>query len=147
MKVLRRTFFPSPPQADLSNIDSIIYLGPIRIDNKLTEKEVRAAIFRPKQDKVPGVNGMLSRFLRIVAGELLPQLTRLFQVYIDLRYHLKEFKIANTIILRKSGKDDYSESKSYRLIALLSTIGKTLKAIVTKRLSDYAEKHNLLPPE
>ena len=78
MKVLRRIFFLSSPQADLSNIDSIIYLGPIRIDNKLIKKEVRAAIFRLKQNKASGVNGILSRFLKVVAEELLPQLTRLF---------------------------------------------------------------------
>ena len=90
---------------------------------------------------------MLNRFLRVVAGELLPQLTRLFQTCIDLRYHLKEFKIANTIVLRKPGKDNYSKPKSYRLIVLLSIIGKALEAIVAKRLSDCAEEHNLLPPE
>ena len=91
-----------------------------------------------------GVNGILNRFLRVVAKELLPQLTRLFQIYIDLRYYLKEFKIANMIVLRKPGKDNYLELKSYRLIALLSTIGKTLKTIIVKRLSDYVEKYNLL---
>lgn len=49
------------------------------------------------------------------------------------------------IILRKPDKKDYFEPKSYRLIALLSIIGKALKAIVARRLSDYAEKHDLLP--
>ena len=113
----------------------------------LTEREVREAIFRPKQDKAPGLDGMPNRFLRIAAGEILPQLTRLFQACIDLGYHPREFKIANTIVLRKPGKDDYTEPKLYRPIALLSTLGKALEAVVAKRLSDFAEKHNLLPPE
>ena len=78
VKVLKRIFFLSPPQADLFNIDDIIYLGPIRIDNKLIKKKVRVAIFRSKQDKTLEINGILNRFLRIIARELLPQLTRLF---------------------------------------------------------------------
>ena len=145
--VLRKTFFPPPPQADLSDIDNAIYPGPIGMDSRLTEKEVRTAIFRPKQDKAPGIDGMPNRFLRMVAGELLPQLTRLFQACIDLGYHPREFKTANTIVLRKPGKDDYSEPKSYRPIALLSTMGKALEAVIAKRLSDCAEEYDLLPPE
>ena len=47
------------------------------------------------------------------------------------------------IILRKSSKDNYIESKSYRLIALLNIIRKALKTIIIKRLSDYIEKYNL----
>ena len=52
--------------------------------------------------------------------------------------------VTNTIVLRKSNKDNYIESKSYRLIALLSIIGKALETIVIKRLSEYVEKYNLL---
>ena len=58
---------------NLFNINNIIYLGPIRIDNKLIEKKVRVAIFRPKQNKALRVNKILNRFLRVVARELLPQ--------------------------------------------------------------------------
>jgi len=50
----------------------------------------------------------------------------------------------NIIILKKPRKEDYSESKSYRLIALLDTLGKALEAIVSKKLSNIAEKYNLL---
>ena len=88
---------------------------------------------------------MSNRFLRIVVGELLPQLIQLFQIYIDLGYYLREFKTANTIVLRKLGKNNYFKPKSYRLIALLSTIGKALKAVIVKRLSDYVKEYNLLP--
>lgn len=147
VKVLRRTFFPPPPQADLTDIEDTVYPDPAETTVELTEKEVKAAIFRPKQDKAPGIDGMPNRFLRLVASEALPQLTRLFQACIDLGYHPREFKVANTIVLRKPGKDDYSEPKSYRPIALLSTLGKALETVVAKRLSDYAEEHNLLPPE
>ena len=140
--VLRETSFPPPPQADLTDVHETVYPDPIGMDEKLTEKEVRAAIFRPKQDKAPGIDGMPNRFLRIVAGELLPQLARMFQARVDLGYHPRELRTANTIVLRKPGKEDYSEPKSYRTIALLSTIGKALETVVVRRLSDCAERHN-----
>lgn len=56
-------------------------------------------------------------------------------------------KKANTIVLRKPKKYDYSEPKSYRPIALLSTLGKALETVIAKRLGDCAEDNSLLPPE
>ena len=64
-----------------------------------------------------------------------------------LGYHPREFKKAKTIVLRKPKKEDYTEPKSYRPIALLDTMGKALEGIVAKRLSDYAENGNMLPVE
>ena len=113
------------------------------MDKRLTEKEVRIAIFRLKQDKAPGIDEIPNRFLRMVAKELLPHLTRVFQAYIDLRYYPKKFKTANIIVLRKLDKKNYLEPKSYRLIALLNIISKILKIVITKRLSNYVEKHDL----
>ena len=49
------------------------------------------------------------------------------------------------IAIRKPGKDDYSDPKSYRPIALLSTVGKVLEGIIAARLSELAETLNLLP--
>jgi hypothetical protein len=47
--------------------------------------------------------------------------------------------------LRKPGKPDYSNPKSYRPIALLSTIGKALESVVASRLSYLVEAYDLLP--
>jgi len=44
-------------------------------------------------------------------------------------------------------KLDYSKLKAYRLIALLDTLGKALKSIVSKRLRDYIEAYKLLSKE
>ncbi len=62
-------------------------------------------------------------------------------------YHPREFRKANTIILRKLKKEDYLELKSYRPIALLSTLRKTLETVIARRLSNCAEDNGLLPPE
>lgn len=49
------------------------------------------------------------------------------------------------MVLRKPGKDDYSNPKNYRPIALLSTIGKALESVIAGRISYLVEKSGLLP--
>ena len=90
---------------------------------------------------------MLNRFLRTVSQKLLSKFTHFFQGCVQLGYHPKEFKKANTIVLRKPKKEDYSEPKSYRPIALLSTLGKALETVIAKKLNDCAEANNRLPLE
>ena len=57
------------------------------------------------------------------------------------------FKEADTIVLKKLGKADYTVPKAYRPIALLNTLGKVLEAVLARRLSDIAESNHLLPKE
>ena len=47
-------------------------------------------------------------------------------------------------MLRKSKKENYFESKSYRSITLLSTLRKTLKIVIARRLSDCVKDNDLL---
>ena len=48
-------------------------------------------------------------------------------------------------MLKKPRKNDYSDPKAYRPIALLDTVGKALEAVIGKKLSDIAEANHLLP--
>lgn len=50
-----------------------------------------------------------------------------------------------TIALRKPGKDDYSQPKSYQPIVLLNKMGKSNKLHMAKRIQTLAEKFHLLP--
>ena len=50
-------------------------------------------------------------------------------------------------MLRKSKKKNYFESKSYRLIALLSTLKKILKTVIARRLSDCVEDNTFFSSE
>ena len=145
--VLRDTFFPPPPEADLTDIETMNYPPPIPMKDLVSEEEVVRAVMRSKPDKAPGINGIPNRFLRMVLKELKTTITNLFRACLKLGYHPREFKKANTIVLRKPKKEDYTEPKSYRPIALLDTMGKALEGIVAKRLSDYAENGNMLPVE
>jgi len=71
-------------------------------------------------------------------------LISLFNACVTYKYHSKQFKKAQTIVLYKSKKSDYIDLKTYQLIALLNIMNKTLKSIMIKRLSDIAEIHHML---
>ncbi len=68
----------------------------------------------------------------------------LFNACVTHKYHSKQFKKTQTIVLRKLKKSDYIDSKTYRLIALLNIMSKALKLIMIKRLSDIIETHRML---
>ena len=115
------------------------------IGDRISRDEVIKAIIYPVADKAPGVSGIPNRFLRCIALYIIDSLTRLFQACFDLGYHPRFFKEANTVILKKPNKPDYSEPKAYRLIALLDTLGKVLETVISKRLAGLAESYSLLP--
>jgi len=53
-------------------------------------------------------------------------------IYLSLKYYLREFKKVNIIILKKLKKEDYIILKAYYLIILLNTFNKALKLIVIR---------------
>ena len=50
----------------------------------------------------------------------------------------------NIIVLKKLKKEDYIDLKAYKPIIFLSTLGKILKTIIAKYLSNYTEENNFL---
>ena len=113
--------------------------------DSISKDEVIKVINYPVANKAPGVSGILNRFLRSVASQVVDSLTRLFQAYFNLGYYPKLFKEVNIVVLKKSNKPDYLEPKAYRPIALLDTLGKALEIVISRRLAGLAESYNLLP--
>ena len=62
-----------------------------------------------------------------------------------LEYFSDRYKSARTICLRKSSKESYCYTKAWRLIELLNIIRKLIEALAATKLSELAEKENLLP--
>jgi hypothetical protein len=48
------------------------------------------------------------------------------------------------VVIQKPGKEDYTTLKSYRMISLLSCLGKVVEKVVSKLRSDEAERRALL---
>jgi len=61
-------------------------------------------------------------------------------------YHLNEYHQSISPALQKPGKADYSNPRAWRLVHLLSTMGKWIEKVIATRLLYYATSHRLIPP-
>lgn len=144
-EMLKNSFFPSPPEADLSDLQGYAYPPAHECPTTVTYQEVQHAIRRPKVDKTPGPDGITNRILRACSHELGELLTPLFQACVTQAYHPLAFREAQTVTLKKPGKPDYTTPKAYRPIALLNTLGEVLESIMANKIIYLAEKFELLP--
>jgi hypothetical protein len=143
-ETLRQSFFPPPLRADLSDINDYEYPQPITCP-EITPSEIERAVRRAAQNKAPGTDDIPNGILHQTLDLMLPSLHKLFNTCLQLGYCPVHFRESITVVLRKLGKDDYTQPKSYRPIALLNTLGKALEAIVTVRLTYLADTYYLLP--
>jgi hypothetical protein len=98
------------------------------------EHEVREALKLAPLNKVPSKDKLPNRVLKLTTDLLAPRLTTLFNKSINMKYYLAKFKKSITIALRKPGKNDYSQPKSYQPIALINIIRKILDTVLAKRI-------------
>jgi len=144
IKILQEKFFLSFSQTNVNNIvNSFIFLT-VSFDLRISEDEVRQTIKRIKADKASNISDISNKALQTSLAKLISILISLFNACVIHRYHSKQFKKAQTIVLCKSKKSDYTDLKTYQLIALLDIMSKALKSIMTKRLSNIAETHHML---
>jgi hypothetical protein len=107
--------------------------------------EVEKAVRFASPNKGPGADRITNNILQKTLDILLPSLHKLFNACLEQSYCPAYFKESITVVLRKPGKDDYTQPKSYRPIALLSTLGKALEGIILNRLAYLADTYQLLP--
>jgi ribonuclease HI len=143
-KLLRKTFFPQPQQADLSDLEGYEYPAAINLP-PITTQEIELAIRRARTGRAPGNDGIPVLILKIACPILLPYLHLIYNTCLTLGYCPTHFRSSITVALRKQGKEDYTEVKSYRPVALLNTIGKVLEAVIAQKINFAMEIHNLLP--
>lgn len=141
-ELLRHAFFPPPCQADLSDINGYQYAPSIECPD-IALPEIEKAVHRAGPNKAPGADGVINSILHKTLDLLLPSLHKVFNACLQLGYCPQHFKEAVIVVLRKQGKDDYAQPKSYRPIALLNTLGKVMEAIMANRLAYGADVHHL----
>ncbi len=144
IEILREKFFLSSSQANVSDIAESFISLTVSFNSRITEDKVKQIIKWVKADKASSTSDISNRALQASFAELISVLMSLFNACITHKYHLKQFKKTQTIILCKSKKSDYIDSKMYRLIALLDIMSKALKSIMIKRLNDIVETHCML---
>ncbi len=144
IKILREKFFFSSSQANVNDITESFISLTVSFNSRITEDEVKQTIKWVKVDKALSTSDISNRALQVSLAELISVLTSLFNACIIHKYHSKQFKKTQTIILYKSKKSNYIDSKMYQLIALFNIMSKALKLIMIKRLSDIIETHCML---
>jgi ribonuclease HI/exonuclease III len=138
------TFFPPPPEADLSDIQNYEYPQPVPCP-EITEEEVLEAIRLTSGDKAPGPDQTPNKVLKAIADIISGPLQGLFNACLRVQHCPQHFKHSTTVVIPKPGKPSYKETKAYRPIALMNTIGKIFDSILARRLQYYAEQYHLLP--
>ncbi len=144
IKILQEKFFLSSFQANVNDIAESFISLTVSFNSRITEDEVKQTIRWVKANKASDASDILNRVLQVNLAELISVLMSLFNACIIHKYHLKQFKKTQTIVLYKLKKSNYIDSKTYWFIALLDIMSKALKSIMIKELSDIAETHHML---
>ncbi|RGP71680.1 glycoside hydrolase family 55 [Fusarium longipes] len=117
----------------------------LEMDISLVEKAVRDLVNRLPLRKSPGPDEVPNEALKLARDTIVPYLTILFRACLDLSYYPDAFKNALTVIIPKPDKESYALAKSWRPIALLSTVGKLLEKILANILKKVTIDKELLP--
>ncbi len=144
-KMLHKHFFSNTTETNLSDLQTFIYRSAVaETKSRIQKNEIRQAIKRCKSDSVSELDDISNKILKILCTELMLSLMSLFRVCVELNYHSRCFRIAHIIALKKLNKKDYFDVKTYKFIALLNTLNKTLKSIIARRISSLAKTHDML---
>jgi hypothetical protein len=143
--MLTKHFFSETIKADLNDMTSFNYRDVVvKTTSLISKDEIRQTINKCKLDSVSNSNEISNRILKTLIKKLLSLLTNLFRACVEHDYHSLCFREVNIIILKKSNKSNYTNFKTYRLIALLNTIDKTFEFIIARKINTFAEIHEML---
>ena len=107
-------------------------------------EEVEQRIFIVKLQKALGDNRLLVIVQKQIQLVVKDRVLLLFQTLLDNSKLPIQQKNTKIILLKKLNKGDYIVVKAQRLISLLSTLGKVLKLVITKRILYIVKTFRLL---
>ena len=111
--------------------------------SEVTKNEIKTAIFSSFIKKVAGPDTISFLILQKIYLVLENRFYKLYKALIHFDYHLKCWKEAVGIILKKPNRKAII-SKSYRVVSLLNCLGKVAEKIIATRLSYLVESIDLL---
>ena len=147
---LQARFYPMI-EADLTDIEDLSFSrdsfppNQIEVGQEATREEVESILKSRKPFKAPGIDGIPNGLLQAIGTKMAEAIARLATACWKLGHYPQKFKETRTITLRKPEKPKYSDLGAWRPVALLSTIGKVIETLITKRLGKAAEENHLLP--
>ena len=114
------------------------------ITQQSLQKKMIKIMKKLNSNKTFKLNNIINWFLKICENGLINVLTSFFQTCVNQKYHFKMYQKNNTIILRKSDKNNYDVVKTWCSIILLNMINKIFKSIINKKLLYLAKYHDWL---
>ncbi len=144
-EMLKKHFFPGELQADLSDMEGAVYPPEVEPLPQISAEDIQDLMARQQALSAPGIDGIPNAFLRAMGKPFAEAVAKLTQACWGLSYYPTRFRKARTVALRKQGKDDYTSPRSWRPIALLSTVGKVIEAATASQLRRLAEQYAMLP--
>lgn len=95
--------------------------------------------------KATGPDLITPRMLKEAGISIVPSLTELFKLSLNINKFPASWKIANVVPIYK--KDDPSIINNYRPVSLLSCVGKLLERVVFKYVFNYFHDNKLITPK
>lgn len=111
----------------------------------LSREEICQSIFKPA-NTTPGVDLIPNEALKLAWEFLGDALVSFFNLSLGWGIYPDALKMSRLCVIPKGGKRDKTNPRSYRLIALLPTLGKTLERAIAKRIAIEAIEMGIIPP-
>ncbi|KAF7574104.1 hypothetical protein PtrM4_057270 [Pyrenophora tritici-repentis] len=142
-QAFRNTLFPPPP---ITEAPTFTKYQEKRWDwPALSTTELERACSRQVKSSTPGPDAITQDIIT-AAYKAQPQtMFKAFSLLFDYGYHPKCWKQATGAVLKKASKPDYSIPKAYRVITLLSCLGKINERITATPETERPNNINYLP--
>ena len=101
-------------------------------------------ISKMKNSRTCGIDTIDTSIVKLVKAELTPAITHILNLSIRQNIFPNAWKIAKVVPLHK--KNEKTDPKNYRPVALLSVLSKILEKAVFLQIMDYMENNKLLHP-
>ena len=139
IEIMFKIHFSSLSIVFMNDIERFVYLSSTDDDETMTCREIMKIVYKINSNKMSKINEIINKALRQLARIIIEQIRSFFDRYIKESIQSSHFKKIFIIMLRKPDKKNYTKSSLYKLIALLNTLNKMLKLIVSKRFRYVVE--------
>ena len=112
------------------------------VDNAIGMSELEGAIKCLKKDKSAGEDLILNDFILNASHTVKILILIIFNNILTLEYFPSVWTVGSIVPIFKSG--DKNNLNNYRGITILSCLGKLFTKILNRRLTAWAEQHNIL---
>jgi hypothetical protein len=139
-------FFPPPPNEAAAPYEPPHFPPEVEDVEEITPEQIRRAINKLDPWKAVMTGDVPNVVLHWCEDMFVEYLLPVYRASLALEHYPSNWKMYDTVVLRKPGRPDYALPKAHRPICLLKTIAKPLSILMTETISYLAEKYNLLPP-